>query len=61
MRKALTYTGNHWQELTCYLDDASLPMDNNECEQLMKHTKVGDRHRSWETWAVWVSCFRDFH
>ena len=36
LRKALNYLRNHWTELTRYLDDPQLPMDNNECEQLMK-------------------------
>jgi transposase len=36
LRKALNYLKNHWTELTRYLDDPKLPMDNNECEQLMK-------------------------
>ena len=44
LRKALNYTGNHWQELTRYLDDASLPMDNNECEQLMKQVAIGRKN-----------------
>lgn len=44
LRKALNYTRNHWQELTRYLNDASLPMDNNECEQLMKQVAVGRKN-----------------
>ncbi|MEM7313747.1 MAG: transposase [Planctomycetota bacterium] len=35
-RKALNYVRNHWDELTRYLADADLPLDNNECEQLMR-------------------------
>jgi len=35
-RKALNYVDNHWIELTRYLEDADLPLDNNECEQLMR-------------------------
>jgi hypothetical protein len=44
LRKALNYTKNHWTELTRYLDDASLPMDNNECEQLMKQVAIGRKN-----------------
>jgi transposase len=44
LRKALNYTRNHWSELTRYLDDASLPMDNNECEQLMKQVAIGRKN-----------------
>lgn len=44
LRKALNYTRNHWQELTRYLSDASLPMDNNECEQLMKQVAIGRKN-----------------
>ena len=29
--KALTYVLNHWDELTRYVGDAELPIDNNEC------------------------------
>jgi hypothetical protein len=41
LRKALNYVRNHWTELTRYLDDSQLPMDNNECEQLMKQIGLG--------------------
>jgi transposase len=44
LRKALNYLRNHWTELTRYLDDPKLPMDNNECEQLMKQVAVGRRN-----------------
>lgn len=44
LRKALNYLRNHWTELTRYLDDAKLPMDNNECEQLMKQVAVGRKN-----------------
>jgi hypothetical protein len=44
LRKALNYTRNHWSELTRYLEDASLPMDNNECEQLMKQVALGRKN-----------------
>jgi transposase len=44
LRKALNYTRNHWAELTRYLDDPLLPMDNNECEQLMKQVALGRKN-----------------
>jgi transposase len=44
LRKALNYLRNHWTELTRYLDDATLPMDNNECEQLMKQIGLGRKN-----------------
>ncbi|MEQ1906917.1 MAG: transposase, partial [Pirellulaceae bacterium] len=55
---ALNYTRNHWAELTRYLDDPSLPIDNNECEQLMKDSaphwcgkdRLFDRKDSAKSW-----------
>ena len=44
LRKALNYLRNHWDELTRYLNDAELPIDNNECEQLMKQVAVGRKN-----------------
>ena len=44
LRKALNYLRNHWTELTRYLDDPLLPMDNNECEQLMKQIGLGRKN-----------------
>ena len=44
MRKALNYLRNHWTELTRYLDDPELPMDNNECEQLMRQAAVARKN-----------------
>jgi hypothetical protein len=44
LRKALNYLRNHWTELTRYLGDAKLPMDNNECEQLMKQVGLGRKN-----------------
>jgi len=39
--KALQYVRNHFVELRRYLEDAKLPMDNNETEQLMKQVALG--------------------
>lgn len=44
LRKALNYLSNHWTELTRYLSDAKLSMDNNECEQLMKQVGLGRKN-----------------
>ena len=44
LRKALNYVRNHWAELTRYLDDAALPLDNNECEQLMREVALGRKN-----------------
>lgn len=44
LRKALNYLRNHWTELTRYLDDPKLAIDNNECEQLMKQVAVGRKN-----------------
>jgi transposase len=44
LRKALNYLRNHWTELTRYLDDAQLPIDNNLCEQLMKQIGLGRKN-----------------
>jgi transposase len=44
LRKALNYLKNHWTELTRYVDDGKLPMDNNECEQLMRQVALGRKN-----------------
>ncbi len=43
-RRALNYVVNHWDELTGYIDDAELPIDNNECEQLMRTVALGRKN-----------------
>jgi len=43
-RKALNYLANHWTELTRYLDDVEVPIDNNPCEQLMKQIGLGRKN-----------------
>ena len=42
--KALQYIRNHFVELQRYLNDASLPIDNNETEQLMKQVAIGRKN-----------------
>ncbi len=44
LRKALNYLRNHWTELTRYLDDPKLPIDNNQCEQLMREVAIGRKN-----------------
>lgn len=44
LRKALNYLRNHWAELTRYLDDPQLPIDNNLCEQLMREIGLGRKN-----------------
>ena len=41
MREAAEYLRNHWDALQVYLDDALVPIDNNDVEQLMKQVAVG--------------------
>ena len=42
--KAINYLRNHWIELTRYLSDPKLPIDNNECEQLMRQVGLGRKN-----------------
>ena len=42
--KAIQYIRNHFAELKQYLTDASLPMDNNQTEQLMKQVAIGRKN-----------------
>ena len=42
--KALQYIRNHFVELKRYLDDPSIPIDNNETEQLMKQVAIGRKN-----------------
>lgn len=38
--KALTYAKNQWPTLTLFLDDASLPLDNNHAERLLRRAAL---------------------
>jgi hypothetical protein len=42
--QAVQYIRNHFVELKRYLDDASIPIDNNETEQLMKQVALGRKN-----------------
>ncbi len=41
---ALGYLRRNWDELTVYLSDGRLPIDNNETEQLMKQVATGRKN-----------------
>lgn len=42
--KACNYMRNHFTELQRYLNDGSLPIDNNETEQLMRQVALGRKN-----------------
>jgi transposase len=42
--QALGYIRNHWAQLQTYLSDGRCPIDNNECEQLMKQVAIGRKN-----------------
>jgi transposase len=42
--KALQYIRNHFVELSRYVDDATIPIDNNETEQLMRQVALGRKN-----------------
>ena len=42
--EALGYLENNWETLTAYLRIGNCPIDNNEGEQLMKHTATGRKN-----------------
>jgi hypothetical protein len=44
MAEAIGYLNNQWDALTLYLSDASIPIDNNETEQLMKQIAIGRKN-----------------
>ena len=44
MAEAVGYLNNQWDALTLYLSDASIPIDNNETEQLMKQVAIGRKN-----------------
>jgi len=44
MAEAIGYLGNQWDALTLYLSNASIPIDNNETEQLMKQVALGRKN-----------------
>ena len=42
--KAVDYTLNHWAELTLFLQDLSLPLDNNQAERALRHAVMGRKN-----------------
>ena len=44
LRESPSYIRNHFVELQRYLGDPSIPIDNNETEQLMKQVAVGRKN-----------------
>ncbi len=42
--EALAYLRNHWQALNVFVTDGSMPIDNNEVEQLMKQVALGRKN-----------------
>jgi transposase len=38
--KALSYMKNHWESLTRFLEDVSLPLDNNHAERLLRRSAL---------------------
>ena len=42
--KAAAYVRRHWEALCRFTEDASVPIDNNDCEQLMKRVATGRKN-----------------
>jgi transposase len=42
--QAAAYVRRHWTALSRFLNDASIPIDNNDCEQLMRRVAVGRKN-----------------
>jgi len=51
-RKVLTSLLEHWPGLTCFLDDARIPLDNNACERQLRGPVVG-RKNYYGSGSVW--------
>lgn len=41
---AAAYVRRHWEALNRFTEDASIPIDNNDCEQLMKRVATGRKN-----------------
>jgi transposase len=41
---AAAYVRRHWTALSRFVDDATIPIDNNDCEQLMKRVATGRKN-----------------
>jgi transposase len=44
IRKAINYTAGHWNELTTFLKDLSLPLSNNDAERALRHVVLGRKN-----------------
>jgi len=42
--QAAAYVRRHWEALNRFTEDASIPIDNNDCEQLMKRVATGRKN-----------------
>lgn len=42
--QAAAYVRRHWAALSRFIDDPSIPIDNNDCEQLMKRVATGRKN-----------------
>ena len=42
--QAAAYVRRHWDALNRFTEDASIPIDNNDCEQLMKRVATGRKN-----------------
>jgi transposase len=42
--QASEYVRRHWEALNRFTEDASIPIDNNDCEQLMKRVATGRKN-----------------
>ena len=42
--QAAAYVRRHWNSLNRFTEDASIPIDNNDCEQLMKRVATGRKN-----------------
>ena len=42
--QAAAYVRRHWNALVRFTEDTSIPIDNNDCEQLMKRVAVGRKN-----------------
>ena len=42
--RAIAYSLNHWSDLTRYLEDGRLEIDNNACERAIKPFTVGRKN-----------------
>lgn len=42
--QAAAYVRRHWEALGRFIDDARIPIDNNDCEQLMKRVATGRKN-----------------